>query len=501
MLDYFMNALVVCVHPQSLLALAAGVSMGLLVGALPGLSSPMAIVVLIPLTYGIDPLLAMFVLLGIYVGTKCGGSFAAIMIRTPGCPAAACTAVDGHPMAEKGQAGLALGYAVAASSVGGLVGWVALFLLAPQIAKVAVKFNNADIAVVALVGLIFVSTLSRGSMLKGLMSTVLGLLIATIGLDPISGFARLTFGITDLMEGISFIPAMIGLFAVTVIYSDMPKMLESYTEVRAKVRMSLPSFRDLYTRWRALAAGIGWGLGIGAVPGVGSIGATWISYGFIKARSKHPEEFGTGVPEGIMAPESANNSVTGGALIPMLTLGIPGDPSTAIMLGALMLHGLRPGPLFFGESPEMAYGIIAGLLFANIFMFLIAWKAIPLFIRMLSQRRSLIFPFIIVLALIGSYANTNTMFAVWVALAFGFIGFFLEKYGFNVPCLVLAIILGPIIEENMRLALVISRGNWLTFFHSWPSGVGLVIAIALIISETIKSIKGAKPSQAMPENT
>jgi putative tricarboxylic transport membrane protein len=489
MWNYFFDALLFCMQPMSLVALASGAAMGLVVGALPGLSSPMAIVVLIPLTYGFNPLLAMFILLGIYVGTKCGGSFAAIMIRTPGCPAAACTAVDGHPMAEKGQAGLALGYAVLASTVGGFVGWFALFLFAPQLAKVAVKFNNADIAVVALVGLIFVATLSRGSMLKGLISTTLGLLISTVGLDPISGFARLTFGVTDLLEGISFIPAMIGLFAITVIFSDMPRMLESYTSMKAKVRMNLPRLRDFFSRWRALAAGIGWGLGIGAVPGVGSIGATWISYGFIKSRSKHPEQFGKGIPEGIMAPESANNSVTGGALIPMLTLGIPGDPSTAIMLGALMLHGLRPGPLFFGESPEMAYGVISGLLFANIFMFLIAWTAIPIFIRMLSQKRSIIFPFIIVLALIGSYANSNSMFAVWVALAFGFFGFFLEKFSFNVPCVVLAIILGPIIEENMRLALVISRGNWATFLHSWPSAVGLIIAAGLIAIETLRSVR------------
>jgi len=498
MWNYFLDALIFCIQPGSLLALASGAAMGLVVGALPGLSSPMAIVVLIPLTYGFNPLLAMFILLGIYVGTKCGGSFAAIMIRTPGCPAAACTAVDGHPMAEKGQAGLALGYAVLASTVGGFVGWVALFLFAPQLAKVAVKFNNADIAVVALVGLIFVATLSRGSMLKGLISTVLGLLISTVGLDPISGFARLTFGVTDLLEGISFIPAMIGLFAVTVIFSDMPKMLEVYTSAKAKVRMNMPRLKDFFSRWRALVAGIGWGLGIGAVPGVGSIGATWISYGFIKSRSKNPERFGKGAPEGIMAPESANNAVTGGALIPMLTLGIPGDPSTAIMLGALMLHGLRPGPLFFGESPQMAYGVISGLLFANIFMFLIAWTAIPLFIRMLSQKRSIIFPFIIVLALIGSYANSNSMFAVWVALAFGFFGFFLEKFGFNVPCVVLAIILGPIIEENMRLALVISRGNWGTFLQSWPSAVGLVIAAGLMFLETYKSIRPRKQDRPVP---
>jgi len=482
------QGIMMALNPINLVFIIIGVFLGLFVGAIPGLSSPMAITVLIPITYSLGPLRAMYILLGIYVGTKLGGSFPAIMVRTPGTPAGACTAQDGHPMAQQGKAGLALGYATLSSTVGGLAGWILLFAAAPAIALVAVKLTNADVAVLAFMGLIFVATLSRGSMLKGLISVAIGLLLSTVGLDPITGLARYTFGITQLMGGLEFVSAMIGLFAIAVVFSDMSEVFKPGIKT-GRAKIVLPPLRDFFKRWKALLVGIMWGAIMGPIPGVGAVGATWIGYSFMKSRSKHPEKFGTGIPEGIIVPESANNMVTGGALVPMMTLGIPGDPSTAVMLGALMLHGLRPGPLFFSESPDLAWGIIGGMLFTNIFMLLIALASIGIFIKALGYKRSVIFPLVLVMAVIGSFANTNSMFSVWVALGFGILGYFMEKYGFSIPCVVLSLILGRIIEENMRLALIQSRGSYLVFLKSWPSAIGLFLIVFVIFMEILRMVR------------
>lgn len=490
-LAQLVQGILLALQPISLVHIIVGVFLGLFVGAIPGLSSPMAITVLIPLTYPLGAQRAMYILLGIYVGTKLGGSFAAIMVRTPGTPAAACTVQDGYPMAKKGKADLALGYATYASTVGGLFGWLLLFTAAPMIALVAVKLTNADVAVFAFMGLIFVATLSRGSMLKGLISVALGLLLSTIGMDPITGLPRYTFGVPQLLGGLEFVSAMIGMFAITVVFSDIIEVFKPKLKVIG-ARIKLPNIKEFFRRWKALAVGMMWGAIMGPIPGVGSVASTWISYSFLKNRSRHPEKFGTGIPEGIMAPESSNNTVTGGAMIPMMTLGIPGDPSTAVMLGALMIHGFRPGPLFFIESSDLAYGIIGGMLFTNIFMFIIALISIGVFVRALGYKRSVIFPLVLVMAVIGSYANTNSLFSIWVALGFGGLGYFVEKYGFSVPCVILALILGPIIEENMRLALVLSRGSYLTFLKSWPSAIGILLSIFIILIEIFREIKIGK---------
>jgi putative tricarboxylic transport membrane protein len=482
------EGILLALQPLNLLFIIFGTFLGLFVGAVPGLSSPMAITVLIPLTYGLGPYRAMYILLGIYVGTKLGGSFAAIMVRTPGTPAGACTALDGHPMALKGDGDLALGYATLASSFGGLMGWLLLFVAAPLISLIAVKFTNADVAVIAFVGLIFVATLSRTSMVKGLMSVALGLLLSTVGIDPITGFARYTFDIPQLLGGFDFVAAMIGMFAISVVFSDLEEVYKPSLRT-GKARMRFPSLKRFFQGWKALLYGTGWGAIMGPLPGVGSVGATWISYSSLKNQSKEPEKFGTGIPEGIMAPESANNMCTGGALIPMMTLGIPGDPSTAVMLGALLLHGFRPGPLFFGESPDLAYGIIGGMLLTNIMMGVLAIASIGFFVRVLGTRRGLIFPLVLIMAVVGSFATTNSMFSVWVGVGFGLVGYFLYKYGFSIPGVVLALILGPIIEENMRLALVIYRGSLAAFVSSIPSVIGLIAAVLVIGMEIRRAYK------------
>lgn len=493
---YLINAFQNVLQPLNILYIMGGTFLGLLVGALPGLSSPMAIAVLIPLTYGMEPLSAILILIGIYVATKLGGSFSAILIRTPGTPAAACTVLDGYPMAEKGKAGMALGYAVMGSTIGGLIGWLVAIIFVPLISLIAVGVTNADIAMLATCGLILVSSLSRGSMIEGLIAVVIGLLFSTVGMDLISGYDRLTFGISDLLGGIPFIPAMIGIFAVGVVLNDLESMgikTRRYREKKAKkLRLELPNLKEIFRLWQEILIGAFFGIGIGAIPGIGAVGSTWMSYAVVKNKSKNPEKFGTGVAEGIVTPEASNNAVTGGAMIPMLTLGIPGDPSTAVLLGALLLHGLRPGPLLFKENPEIVYGIMAGLLLANIFMFLQAWMLIKFFIKLLDRDKAWIFPFVLVLAVVGSYCTANAIYVVYVTMFFGVLGYILDRLGIPGAPLILALLLGPIIENNMRLALVLSRGSWITFVNTWPGKISFVVMVGMVLYEIYKALKGVK---------
>lgn len=495
MIESALNGFWQAIQPINLLLTFAGTFLGILVGAIPGLSSPMAIVVLLPITYGMDTLSALLLLIGIYVGTKLGGSYPAILLRTPGTPAAACTVLDGHKMAERGDAGLALGYATMGSTFGSIFGWLSCLIFAPLIASIALKAGNADIALIGIIGLVMVSIFTRGSMLKGLIGVALGLLVSTVGNDPISGVPRYTFGSIDLMSGVPFISALVGVFALGVVLIDI-KIIGTKSFLQTdKINFRLPSLMDTLKRWPALLIGSIYGVLVGAIPGVGAEGSTWLAYATVKKKSKNPELFGTGIPEGILTPESSNNAVTGGALIPMLTLGIPGDGSTAIMLGAIMLHGLNPGVTLFKDSPVLVYGMIAGLLTSAIFMFLISWKAIKPFVIMLQRDRSWIFPFILVFATIGAYANNNTVYPVYVALVFGVLGYIMEKSGFPVVPLVLAIILGPIIEENMRLALALSSNDWYTFIATWPRKLFVLVLLYLVYSEVYSGYKSRKTAQ------
>lgn len=476
-------------QPWNLLAVFAGTALGILVGALPGLSSPMAIVILLPITYSMEALPALLVMIGVYVGTKLGGSYSAILLRTPGTPAAACTALDGHPMAEQGKAGLALGYATLGSTFGGLFGWVIAVTFIPLLAKVALQSSNADIALVGVLGLLMVSSFVRGSMLRGLIGVLLGLLISTVGLDPVDSALRYTFGSVDLMSGVPFAAALTGFFGIAVVFSDLKLVGQRSERIADEVNLALPSFADLVRRWRAIVIGSLFGTGIGAVPGVGAEGATWLAYAAVKRQSKNPEAFGKGEPDGVVTPESTNNATTGGTMVPMLTLGIPGDGSTAIMLGALVLHGIEPGVMLFQHSPDLVYGILAGLLVATIFMFLISWKAIQFFIMVLQQDRAWLFPFVVVLATIGAFATVNNVYAIYIAIAFGVVGYILESCRFPVVTVVLGIILGPIIEVNVRLALVLSRNDWTTFIDTWPRQIMVALIVIVLGWEIYSGIR------------
>lgn len=480
MFEGLLEAFATVSAPSHLGLILIGTVLGLLVGALPGLSSPMAIIVLLPITYGMNPLSAFEIIMGIYVSTKLGGSFASILLRTPGTPAAACTVLDGFPMAQQGKASLALGYAAMGSTAGGLLSWIVAVSFVPLISAVALHSEPADIALLAIAGLTLVASFTRASMIRGMMGVLIGLLISSVGYDVQDGIERYSFGHPIMASGISFSAVLVGFFGVAVVLSDIDMIGRGSHLVSEKIGMVLPRLGDLFRRWKAWMIGSFYGIVVGAIPGVGSDGSVWMAYATVRAQSKHPENFGKGEPDGILAPESSNNGTTGGSMIPMLTLGIPGDGSTAVMLGAMILHGLQPGVTLMTTSADFVYGLLASLLYANIFMLVVALISIKAFIVILRRDRSFIFPFILVFAVIGAFAEDNHIFPVYVAIACGIAGYILETRRFPVVTVVLGVILGPIIEYNLRLGLAYSAGDWTSFVATWPRAV-MAGGIALLV--------------------
>lgn len=475
--------------PLNLALMAAGTFLGLIVGALPGFSSPMAIVILLPLTYHlkVPAIAALLLMMGVYCGTKLGGSYPAVLLRTPGTPAGACTALDGYPMAQRGEAGKAIGYAIIGSTFGGVFGWCIAVICVPLLGQVAIHSRPEDIALVGLLGLMLVSAFVRGNMIRGLIGVALGLLIATVGQDANDGAERFVFGIPALSSGIPFAAALVGFFGVAVVLSDIKEIGTKSDLVTKNITLAMPKIRETLKYWKCMVIGSSFGTVIGSIPGVGAEGSTWIAYATVKNRSKTPELFGHGAPEGILTPESTNNANNGGTMVPMLTLGIPGDSSTAIMLGALILYGIDPGVTMMRDQPQMVYALLAGLLLSTIMMFFMAWFSSGLFIRALRQDRAWLFPFILVLALMGAFAGENAMYPVYIALIFGALGYVLEKCNFSVVPIVLAIILGPVIETNARSALAINSGDWSVFISSWWRIAMLAASIMLLIANLYKS--------------
>ena len=481
--------------PLNLVLMAGGTFLGIIVGALPGFSSPMAIVILLPLTYHlkVPATAALLLMMGVYCGTKLGGSYPSILLRTPGTPAGACTALDGYPMAQKGQAGKAIGYAIMGSTFGGIFGWVIAVIFVPLLGVVAVHSRPEDIALIGLLGLMLVSAFVRGNMLRGLIGVAFGLLLATVGQDANDGAARFVFDIQDLNSGVPFSAALVGFFGVAVVLSDIDQ-IGSRAQVIAKgVSLEMPKLKEVWTYWKCMVIGSSFGTVVGAIPGVGAEGSTWIAYATVKNKDKNPDRFGKGAPEGILTPESTNNANNGGTMVPMLTLGIPGDSSTAIMLGALILYGVDPGVTLMRDQPELVYALLAGLLISTIMMFFMAWGSCGFFIKVLKQDRAWLFPFILVLALMGAFAGQNAMYPVYIALIAGAVGYVLEKCNFSVVPIVLAIILGPVIEINARTALALNSGDWSVFIGSWWRVGMLLLSVYLLVSNLYKTFVSRPP--------
>lgn len=469
----FLNILV----PKVLLLNFIGVGVGIVVGALPGLTTTMAVAILVPLSFGMNPINAFALLLGIYAGAVYGGSISAILIKTPGTPAACATIFDGYPLCQQGKAGEALTWATICSAIGGCIGVIFLIFLSPLVTKFALRFSAPEYFGLAVFGLTIIISISGDDLIKGLSSGFLGILISTIGLDPIRGIPRFTFNQIYLLSGISLISALIGLFAVSEVLSVTEKIFQQVYVIKEKIKITLPKWSEIkHNGGLIIKSGI-IGTFIGALPGAGADIAAFVAYNEAKRSSKTPERFGKGAIEGLIAPETANNAVTGGAMIPLLSLAIPGDPVTAVLLGALMIHGLRPGPLLLTENPEVVYSFFASLFMANIFLIFLGILGARYFVRVLYLSKKLLIPIILVLCIVGSYAVSNNLFDVKLTIIFGVLGYIMQKLNFPIAPVVLGIVLGPIAEVSMRQALIMSKGNYAIFFIRPISIVLLILAI------------------------
>lgn len=477
--------------PLNLVLMFAGTFLGLIVGALPGFSSPMAIVILLPITYHlkVPATAALLLMMGVYCGTKLGGSYPAVLLRTPGTPAGACTALDGYPMAQKGEAGKAIGYAIMGSTCGGIFGWIIAVVFVPLIGKLAVHSRPEDLAIIGMLGLTMVSAFVRGNIIRGCLGVFVGLLISTIGQDANDGAIRFAFGIDELSNGIPFAAALVGFFGMAVVLSDIKEIGILSDLVSQKISLTMPRIKEICTYWKCMTIGALYGTLIGSIPGVGAEGSTWVAYATVKNKDKDPDRFGNGAPEGVLTPEACNNANNGGTMVPMLTLGIPGDGTTAIMLGALILYGVDPGVTLMRDQPMLVYALLAGLLISTIFMFFIGWLTCPLFIRVLKQDRAWLFPCILVLATLGAFSCSNSMYPVYIALIFGAIGYIFELCGISVVPIVLGIILGPVIESNARMALISNSGDWTVFVNTWWRAGMLGIIVFLVVSNVYKTFK------------
>jgi putative tricarboxylic transport membrane protein len=464
---------------ENLFFVLMGAFGGVLIGSIPGLTSTMGIALLIPFTYGLSIISSIGMLLGIFCGAMYGGSIAAILIKTPGTPAAAATVMDGYPMGQKGEAGRALAIALFSSFAGGIIGVLFMTFLSPFISSMALKFGPAEFFALAVFGLSVIISISGKSLIKGLMSAFFGLLLATVGMDKISGFLRYSRW-EGFYEGIPFIPGLIGLFALSEVFANIENILKSM-RVTAKISGVLPSLADIRTIARPMITGGLIGTFIGAIPGTGGDIAAFVSYSEAKRVSKHPEKFGTGIPEGIAAAESANNSCTGGAMIPMLSLGVPGDSNTAVLIGAFILQGFQPGPMMYVEHMDIVYAVFASMLVANFAFLIVGMCGVKLFAKVISLERRLLIPAIMVLSLVGAYAINRNMFDVYFALAMGAAGYLLQKYEFPLSPILLALILGPLSESNLRRFMLIDNGQFWRIFTKPICVIFLVLALVSMI--------------------
>jgi putative tricarboxylic transport membrane protein len=472
---------------ESVLFINFGIAVGIVFGALPGLTATMGVALFLPVTFGLEPLPGMLLLLGIYCGGTYGGSITAILIKTPGTPASAATVLDGYEMARKGHAGKALDIALVCSTIGGIISAFVLLFLAPQIARIALRFGSPERFMLAMFGLSIICTLSGRHLFKGLISAAFGLFVASIGLDPIEGLPRFTFGINEFMAGVGIIPALVGLFAISEILNKVciGDAAEEDKAALTKERMTLAELRGCS---KDIVKSSIIGTVIGAIPGTGAAIAAFLSYMEARRSSKTPGKFGTGHINGVAAPEAGNNGVTGATLIPLLTLGIPGDVVTAVMLGALMMKGLTPGPQLFQKHGVLMYTIMIGLIFVNVFMYLQGKLFIKAFANVNRIPTSLLSTILIVLCVIGGFSVNNSVFDVFLMLGFAAIGYLAYKFQFPAVPMLLAIILGPMAEENLRKSLLLSNGSWGIFVTKPISLLFLLLTLVAILVPTIVNV-------------
>jgi putative tricarboxylic transport membrane protein len=476
--------------PLNLVLALAGAFLGTLIGALPGIGSTSGVALLLPLTFGMEPTSAIILMSGIYYGSMYGGTITSVLINTPGESATIVTTLDGYQLARQGRAGAALGIATIASFVAGTCGTAALMLMAPALARAALRFGPPEYFALTLLGITMLATLGTGSRTKAFISALVGLILATAGIDVMTGSTRFTFGSVNLMSGFDFLPISIGLFGLTEILlgTDEAERIRR-SDVAVRVRQLFPSRED-WTRSRApIARGTVLGFLIGCLPGAGATIASFASYYVEKRVSRTPERFGRGAIEGVAGPEAANNAASAGSLVPLLTLGLPGGTTTAVLVGAFVMWGLRPGPLLFDENPAFVWGLIASMYIGNVMLVAINILMIPMFVRILRVPYEVLMPAIVVLCMVGAYAANNRMWDVGLMLGFGGIGYVMRKLEYSPAALVSGLVLGPLAENAFRQSLQISDGSYAIFFTRPLAGVlmlaaGMAVAWPLLASWT-----------------
>lgn len=473
---------------QVLFFILLGTVLGIVTGALPGLSAMMGVSILIPLTYSMPPAAGILMLIGVYLGANYAGAISATLVNIPGTPSAVMTTLDAYPLAKKGQAGKAIGIATMSSALGGLLSVITLVLIAPLVAQFALKFTSLEMFAVALFGLSIIAYVTQGTLVKGLIAGLIGLLIATIGADPVTATPRFTFGEINLFSGIQFISAMIGLYGVSEVILNSEKYFkqkkDAIVEIKVKVERAIPSFKDFKRLFGNISRSSVIGVIIGAIPGAGGTIASIVSYAVQKKVSKEPEKMGEGSVEGVASAEAANNSCTGGAMIPLLSLGIPGDAVTAILIGAFMIHGLVPGPMLFETNMDLVSAIFLGMVVANIFIMILGFSGAKYFAKLLLIPKPILSAAILSLCFIGTYAIQNNFFDVKVMLAFAVIGYAMHKADIPKAPLVLALILGPLMESNLRRWLSMADGDyWNTLMTAFSNNpISLIIFILTFIT-------------------
>ncbi len=485
MLDIISNLF----QPAVLLSTLGGVVMGIAFGAMPGLTSTMGVCLLMPLTFGMDAAPGLLMLIGIFCGALYGGSITACLINTPGTPSAAATVLDGYPMTLRGEAGRALGISTVSSFGGGIISGVIMILIAQRLAMISLRFSAPETFALAFFGLSIIASISGKNLVKGLMAGCMGILLSMIGIDNITAFSRFNFGSVFLMKGLSFIPVLVGLFALSQCFITCEELFVERPKPK-KTRNPIPSKADLKRIIPTIIRGGLTGTFIGIIPGAGGDISAFISYDMERRFSKHPEKFGTGLPEAIAAPESSNNGTTGGALIPLLTLGIPGDANTAIMLGALQMHNMTPGPSLFLTKLADVHTIFAGFMLANVFVLALGLLGQGMFVKIVSIPKRILVPVIMVMCAVGSFSINNNFADVLVMFIAGVVGYFLTKGGFPLSPIVLALILGQMCEGNFRRSLVMSKGSYAIFFQRPICAMFLILGTAAIIWPLVKGVRG-----------
>ncbi|MCS7202587.1 MAG: tripartite tricarboxylate transporter permease [Dictyoglomus sp.] len=491
MVNYWLEGLKIAIQPNNLILMLIGTIGGIIVGALPGVTSSMGIILLLPFTYYLDPKSAMLMLAGMYSGSMFGGSISAILLGVPGTPSASATLLDGYPLGKQGKGGKAILTALYASTAGGILSGIVLVFLAPELAKFALRFSPVDYFALSIFGLTIIASVSGRYLVKGLIAGILGLFISTVGVENIRGSTRFTFGIPALTAGFELLPVLIGVFAIAEILLELEQREKEY-KIQHTLTSSFLSWEEIKSLLIPILVGAVIGITIGIIPGTGGTIATYLAYNELRRWSKNKQKFGKGAIEGVAVVECANNAVTGGALVPTLALGVPGDVVTAVMLGAMILIGVRPGPLLFQARPDLIYSFFAGWFIIQFMMLGTGFISSLTAPYILKIPKNILMPIVLVFAIIGSFAIRNSLYDVAVAIIFGLIGYFMRKHNFPQAPLVLGVILGPMAETNLNRALILSRNDWSILVRSPISLTLLILSVLSIVFAVISFRKESK---------